>query len=168
MIGRMADREAHAFDEVIARLISGLKTNVFDPNARYAQTTVPGGDESDVLDVLIQTAASTSMFALWYGEGLPTSCDDDGFAAVATCTRTSEGSVIASCEEVRADEEEVPYEIVRILVAFRADGLVVTLNRYAEPAPEAPLEPWEFESLQAIAVASAWRAQMQGAPAGEG
>src|SRR4051794_26863735 len=149
MIGRMTDPEVHALDEVIARLISGLKTNVYDLNARYAQTIVPGGDESDVLDVLIQTAASSSIFALWHGEGLPKSCDDDGFAAAATCTRTSEGSVIASYQEVRADEEAVPYEIVRILVAFRIDGLVVTVNRYADPASGDPLEPWEFHSLQA-------------------
>ena len=126
---------------------------------------MPGGDDCDILDVLVQTAESTSMFALWYGEGLPRSCDDDGFADVATCARAPDGSLIASYEEVRADGEEVPYEIVRILVAFRADGLVVTLNRYAEPGPGTSLEPWAFDSLQAIAVAPAWRAHSQAATA---
>jgi hypothetical protein len=147
-----------AVDRVIARLVTELKPYVGDQHARYAQTTVPGGDEADIVDVLVQTDKSTSMFALWYGEGLPKSCDDSGFAEVATCTRVPDGTIVARYEEVRADEDEEPYELVRILAAFRPDGLVVTLNRYAEAGPSTPVEPWTFDSLQAIAVDSAWRA----------
>jgi hypothetical protein len=69
-----------------------------------------------------------------------------------------DGTIVARYEEVRADEDEEPYELVRILAAFRPDGLVVTLNRYAEAGPSTPVEPWTFDSLQAIAVDSAWRA----------
>jgi hypothetical protein len=141
---------------LIYRLVGELKTNPRDEHSRYAETTVPGGDESDILDVLVQTAESTSMFALWYGEGMPGSCDDDGFAAVAECVRAPDGSIIAWYEEVRADENEEPYERVRILVAFRSDGLVVTLNRYAEAGPTEPVDPWEFASLQALALAPTW------------
>ncbi|WP_323101821.1 hypothetical protein [Intrasporangium sp. YIM S08009] len=140
----------------VARLLERLTRYTGDEHSRYAETTLPGGDESDILDVLIQTAESTSMFALWYGEGLPKSCDDDGFAAVAQCVRAPDGSIIAWYEEVRADENDEPYERVRILVAFRPDGLVVTLNRYANAGPAEPVDPWEFASLQALALAPAW------------
>ena len=148
--------DSGAVDRVIVRLVTELKPYVGDQHARYAQTTVPGGDEADIVDVLVQTEKSTSMFALWYGEGLPKSCDDSGFAEVATCARTPDGTIVALYEEVRANEE--PYELVRILAAFRPDGLVVTLNRYAEVGPSTPVEPWTFDSLQAIAVDSVWRA----------
>ena len=154
----MNSEPASAVDRVIASLVTELKPYVGDQHARYAQSTVPGGDEADIVDVLVQTEKSTSMFALWYGEGLPKSCDDNGFAAVATCTRTPDGTIVAQYEEVRADENEEPYELVRILVAFRSDGLVVTLNRYAEAGPSTPVEPWTFDSLQAMALDSAWRA----------
>lgn len=142
---------------MVSGLLEKLKMYTGDEHSRYAETTVPGGDESDILDVLIQTAESTSAFALWYGEGLPKSCDDDGFAAVAECVRAPDGSIIAWYEEVRADENEEPYERVRILVAFRSDDLVVTLNRYAEAGPTQPVDPWEFPSLQALALAPTWR-----------
>ena len=142
--------------DAISRLLDGLKRYTGDVHSRYAAATLPGGDESDILDVLIQTAESTSMFALWYGDDLPKSCDDDGFADVAQCVRAPDGSIIAWDEEVRADENDEPYERVRILVAFRSDGLVVTLNRYADAGPAEPVDPWEFASLQALALAPAW------------
>ncbi|WP_460629744.1 hypothetical protein [Intrasporangium mesophilum] len=143
-------------ENLISRLLEELKAYAGDEHSRYAETTLPGGDESDILDILVQTAESTSTFALWYGEGMPKSCDDNGFAAVAKCVRAPDGSIVAWYEEVRADENEEPYELVRILVAFRSDGLVVTLNRYAEAGPMGPVDPWEFASLRAIALAPAW------------
>lgn len=152
----MNGKVARVVDEVIARLLPELRSQVDDEHARYAATALPGGDDADVLDVLVQAPESRTMFALWHGEGLPTSCDDPGFAAVATCTRAPDGSIVAWFEEVRSDENEEPYELVRILVAFRSDGRVVTINRYAEPGPEAPAEPWAFETLLTVALAPAW------------
>jgi hypothetical protein len=152
----MNGKVARVVDEVIARLLPELRSQVGDKHAKYAATALPGGDDADVLDVLVQAPESRTMFALWHREGLPTSCDDPGFAAVATCTRAPDGSIVARFEEVRSDEKEEPYELVRILVAFRSDGLVVTINRYAEPGPEAPAEPWAFETLLTVALAPAW------------
>ena len=154
----MHSNVARTVDDVIAKLLLKLQVNVDDQHTKYASAAVPGGADSDIVDVLVQTAESRSMFALWYGEGLPKSCDDPGFAAVARCTRAPDGSIVVWFEEVRADENEVPYELVRILVAFRSDGLVVTLNRYADSGPGTPVEPWAFETLQAVAIAPAWRA----------
>lgn len=152
----MNSKVARLVDEVIARLLPELRSQADDKHARYASTALPGGDDADVLDLLVQTAESRTMFALWYGEGLPKSCADPGLAAVATCTRAPDGSIVAWFEEVRSDENEEPYELVRILVAFRPDGRVVTINRYAEPGPEAPAEPWAFETLLTVALAPAW------------
>lgn len=154
----MNSKVARAVDEVIARLHAKLQDEVDDQHTKYASTKVPGGNDSDIVDVLVQTAESRTMFALWHGEGLPKSCDDPKFAAVATCTSAPDGSIVAWFEEVRADENEEPYELVRILVAFRSDGLVVTINRYADSGPGTPVEPWAFETLQTVAIAPAWRA----------
>lgn len=144
-------------DEVITALSPGLRGQPGDRHTRYASTTVPGGDVSDVVDVLVQTAESRDMFALWHGDGLPTSCDEEGFAAPATCALAPDGSIVAWLEEVRTGEDDEPYELVRVLVAFRSDGLVVTLNRYADAGPESPTEPWAFETLQELALSPAWR-----------
>lgn len=153
----MDNNVTRVVDEVIAALIPELRGQAGTRHTRYASTTVPGGDASDVVDVLVQTAESRDMFALWHGDGLPTSCDDEGFAAPATRALAPDGSIVAWLEEVRTGEDDEPYELVRVLVAFRSDGLVVTLNRYADAGAESPTGPWAFETLQELALSPTWR-----------
>jgi hypothetical protein len=144
--------------DVMERLLAELRS-AGDEHTAYASTTVPGGGEADLIDVLVQTPGSLVPVALWDGEGFPTTPDDSDFADVASCARAEDGSIVARFEEVREDEDGEPYELVRIIVAFRPDGLAVTVNRYVEPRPDAPVEPWAFESLQALAQAPDWRAR---------
>lgn len=157
MIIDVNNRTVGVIDEVTARLLPNLQ-EAGDEHTRYASTTVPSGSDEDTVDVLVQTAESGSAFALWYGSGLPQSCDDCDFAPGATCTQAPDGSIVAWFEEVREDDDGEPYELVRILVAFRSDGLVVTVNRYADAEAGEVAERWAFETLQALAAASAWRA----------
>ena len=156
MIGGMNGNVPDDISGLVELLLPELR-GAGDEHTAYASTTMPGGEDTDVLDVVVQTPDSSLPLALWHGEGFPTTPDDPDFADVATCTRAADGSIVARFEEVRDDEDGETYELVRILVAFRPDGLAVTVNRYAEPGPAAPVEPWAFDSLQALVLAPDWR-----------
>jgi hypothetical protein len=155
----MTAPDATAVEEVIAILEPNF-THSGDQYSMYASTSIPSGDESEWLDVLVQTTESQMPLGLWFGSGLPASIDDDGFAPEATAERDPKGNILAWLEEVRADEDGEPYELVRILTAYRIDGCVVTVNRYCDAQFEQPTEPWQFESLRQLALAPAWRSTL--------
>ncbi len=125
-------------DEVITALSPGLRGQPCDRHTRYASTTVPGGEVSDVVDVLVQTAESRDMFALWHGDGLPTSCDEEGFAAPVTCALAPDGSIVAWLEEVRTGEDDEPYELVRVLWPSGPTGSSSPSTGTPTPGPNPP------------------------------
>jgi hypothetical protein len=136
------------------QLTTGLRR--IDDHTLYAEVPMSDTAEQGTLDLCLQRPGSSWSFALWYGDGLPTSCDDNPFAPAATCECLDDGSVVVWLEEKRCDEDEEVYERVRILVAFRSDGVVVTVNRYAGPEDFGVRPPWTFDELKAIALEPEW------------
>ncbi|HJQ07025.1 MAG TPA: hypothetical protein VJ872_16370 [Nocardioides sp.] len=134
------------------RLAAALATTP-DGTSSYASVVL---DESSSIDLMLQTPASPVPFALWYGEGLPRSAHDDGFAEDATTEDLPDGTVLAWYEQANDDGDEV-YELVRILVAYTADR-AVTVNRYADPDTPEDADSWSFDDLRELVLDPRWQA----------
>jgi hypothetical protein len=89
-------------------LTTGLRR--IDDHTLYAEVPMSDTAEQGTLDLCLQRPGSSMPFALWYGDGLPTSCDDNPFAPAATCEGLDDGSVVDWLEEKWCDEDEEVYE----------------------------------------------------------
>jgi len=125
------------------------------PHTLYGSVTL--ADESDFAsaDLLVQAVGSSLPFALWLGPGLPESPDAEGFVSEAEVAEGPDGSILASLEQ-RNDSDGEVYEIVRIVAAYRRDGVVVTLNRYADPDLLPAEDSWSAEALRALVLDPRW------------
>lgn len=135
---------------LLDRLANALTTSR-DGTSRYASTVL---DEASSIDLLVQAPGSPVPFALWFGEGLPRSIHDDGFADEALREQLPDGTVLAWFEQANHDGDAV-YEVVRIVVAFRQER-VVTVNRYADPDIDPAAPGWSFEDLRELVLDPRW------------
>ena len=126
-----------------------------DPHTLYAKVDLASESEFASADLLVQKVGSHLPFGLWFGEGLPVSADDEGFAPEAEVVELPDGSLVASLEQRDESDGEV-YEIVRIVAAYRTDGIVVTINRYADPEVLPSEASWAFGALQALVTEPRW------------
>ncbi|MEZ0580621.1 hypothetical protein [Nocardioides sp. MH1] len=120
------------------------------PHTLLGAVSMAAESDSSSADLLVQREGSGLPLALWFGPDLPDSPDAEGFAPEAFVAEASDGSIVAFLEEQREDADGEVYEIVRIVVGYRPDGLVVTVNRYADPNMQPAEASWSFEALRAV------------------
>ncbi|GAB3863705.1 hypothetical protein GCM10028801_31780 [Nocardioides maradonensis] len=142
-----------AVDPTLADRLAAALATTPDGTSSYASVVL---DESSSIDLMLQTPASSVPFALWYGDNLPRSAHDDGFADDATTEDLPDGTVLAWYEQANDDGDEV-YELVRILVAYTAER-AVTVNRYADPDTPSGADGWGWDDLRELALDPRWQA----------
>lgn len=140
-------------EELAQRLTGALAAA--GPHTRHAAVALTSESEYASVDLILQRAGSPVPFGLWFGDGFPTSPDADGFAPEADVVAV-DGAIVASYEQENEDDDGEVYEIVRIVAAYRSDGLAVTVNRYADPEAMPADEAWSWETLRALVLAPRW------------
>jgi len=137
---------------VVAQLAEALAPVA--PHTRYGAVALAAESEYASLDLSLQRVGSPVPFTLWFGDGLPSAPDAVAFAPEADVVAV-DGAIVAAYEQENDADGEV-YEIVRIVAAFRPDGLVVTVNRYADPDALPDDDSWSFKALRALALDPRW------------